>query len=482
MNNLGMIIPLVIYLIFVFGAAFYAYQHRSKGDFLTEYYLGNRSMSGVVLAMTIAASYIGASSVVGGPGAAYRFGLGWVLLAMIQLPTVWLALGVLGKRMAILSRQTQAVTINDILLHRYQSKPLILLTSLGLLLAFFVMMVVQFIGGAILLETVLGVNYRLALLIFAVTVSLYTFIGGFRAVVLTDTLQGMVMIVGTIILLVAVIYTAGGVESAVSTLESIDPALVSPYGPNGMLSFQFMASFWVLVCFAVIGIPSTVVRSMAYKDSKALHRAMLVGTVVLGLIMLGMHLAGALGRAVIPDLDMSQTDRIIPTLMVQVLPPIVAGIFIATPMAAIMSTIDSQLIQSSSVFVKDLYLSVKPEAAKNQKRIASLSGYITLFISVLLFFAALNPPDMLVWMNIFALGGLQATFLWVVVLGLYWDKANAYGAIASIIVGVVSYVGLTAAGIKPFGFHAIVPSLSFGLIAFLIANKLGEHKYQQRQD
>ncbi|OBX02379.1 sodium/panthothenate symporter [Gallibacterium genomosp. 3] len=472
--NLGVIFPLVIYLVFIFGAALYAYSKRHQGDFLTEYYVGNRSMTGFVLAMTTAATYASASSFVGGPGAAYKFGLGWVLLAMIQVPVVWLALGTLGKKFAMLSRETNALTINDLLLYRYKNKYLVWIACIALLLAFFAAMTVQFIGGARLLETTIGLNYTQALLIFAVTVGLYTFIGGFRAVVLTDAIQGTVMILGTVILLGGVIYAAGGVEAAVDKLATIDPALVSPYGPNEMLSFSFMASFWVLVCFGVIGLPHTAVRCMSYKDSKALHRGMIIGTIVLSVIMLGMHLAGALGRVIIPDLTIP--DQVIPALMVKVLPPIVAGIFLAAPMSAIMSTIDAQLIQSSSIFVKDLYLSAKPEAAKNQKKISRFSSLITLLLSALLVIAALNPPDMIIWLNLFAFGGLEAAFLWVIILGLYWEKANAYGAIASMIVGLGIYIGFTTAAIKPFNLHAIVPSLVLGLIAFLIANKFGEKR------
>ena len=438
--NLGIIFPLVIYLVFIFGAALFAYVKRSKGDFLTEYYVGNRSMTGFVLAMTTASTYASASSFVGGPGAAYKYGLGWVLLAMIQVPAVWLALGALGKKFALLSRETNALTINDLFLYRYKNKYLVWISSLALLLAFFAAMVVQFIGG-------------------------------FRAVVLTDTIQGTVMIFGTIVLLVGVIYHLGGVESAVNKLTEIDPSLVSPYGPNEMLDFQFMASFWILVCFGVVGLPHTAVRCMAFKDSKALHRGMLIGTIVLSVIMLGMHLAGALGRAVVPDLTVS--DKVIPTLMLEVLPPIVAGVFLAAPMSAIMSTVDAQLIQSSSIFVKDLYLASKPEAAKNEKRISRISSVITLILSALLILAALNPPDMIIWLNLFAFGGLEAAFLWVIVLGIYWDKANAAGAISSMVVGLSSFVLLTQFGIKLFGFNAIVPALVFGLIAFILGNQFG---------
>ena len=162
--------------------------------------------------------------------------------------------------------------------------------------------------------------------------------------------------------------------------------------------------------------------------------------------------------------------------MLEVLPPIVAGIFLAAPMSAIMSTVDAQLIQSSSIFVKDLYLASKPEAAKNEKRISRISSVITLILSALLILAALNPPDMIIWLNLFAFGGLEAAFLWVIVLGIYWDKANAAGAISSMVVGLSSYVLLTQFGIKLFGFNAIVPALVFGLIAFILGNQFGTKK------
>lgn len=475
--NYSILIPLFLYLCFVFAVAYYAYAKRQKGSFLSEYYVGNRSMSGFVLAMTTAATYVGASSFIGGPGAAYKFGLGWVLLAMIQVPVVLFTLGVLGKKFAMWAREHKSLTINDILFSRYKSPTIVLLASLSLLFSFFIMMAVQFIGVGRLLETTLNIDYRLSVLIFATTVGIYTFIGGFRAVVLTDTIQGLIMMIGTFLLLFGVIYAGGGVSQIIDTLETIDPRLITPYGIEARpLDFTFMASFWVLVCFGLLGLPHTVIRAMSYKNSKALHSGIVIGTVVIALLMLGMHLAGALGRAVVPEL--SVTDKIIPTLMIQVLPPVVAGIFLAAPMAAIMSSIDSMLIQASSTLIKDLYLRFKPEQIRNERRVKILSTVATLFMTILVTVATLNPPDMLIWLNLFALGGLETTFLWVMLLGLYWQKANSYGAVCSMIVGLGSYVTLTAASIKLLDFHAIVPALLFGLIAFLIGNQYGERKIQ----
>lgn len=469
--NTAMLFPLVAYLLLVFGGAFFAYRKRQQGNFLQEYYVGNRSMGGFVLAMTTASTYVGASSFIGGPGAAYKFGLGWVLLAMIQVPVVLFTLGVLGKKFAMFARKHQSLTLNDILYARYQSKTLLLLSSLALLASFFVMMAVQFIGVGRLLETTLNIDYSLSVMIFAITVGLYTFIGGFRAVVITDTIQGLIMMIGTFLLLFAVIHAGGGVEAIMQKLERIDPHLLTPTGIDAMsLDFTFMASFWVLVCFGLLGLPSTVIRAISYKDSLALHRGIVIGTLVISLLMVSIHLAGALGRAILPDLTV--TDKIIPTLMVKILPLSVAGIFLAAPMAAIMSSIDSMLIQSSSTLIKDLYLRAFPEQSHNEKRIKTFSTLTTLMLTLLVTFAVLNPPDMLIWLNIFALGGLESAFLWVIILGLYWDKANKNGAICSMVVGAVSYVLFTYFGVKLFNFHAIVPSLSLGLIAFMVGNKI----------
>lgn len=472
MNKL-ILIPLILYLVFVFAVAYYSYRQRSTGDFLNEYYVGNRSMSGFVLAMTTAATYVGASSFIGGPGAAYKFGLGWVLLAMIQVPVVLFTLGVLGKKFAMWAREQKSLTVNDILFERYKSPYIVLLASLSLLFSFFIMMAVQFIGVGRLLETTLNLDYRLSVLIFALTVGVYTLIGGFRAVVLTDTIQGLIMLLGTGLLLAGVIYAGGGASQITDKLAQIDPHLITPYGIESRpLDFTFMASFWVLVCFGLLGLPHTVVRAMSYKNSKALHSGIVIGTIVVAILMLGMHLAGALGRAIVPELDV--TDKIIPTLMIQVLPPMLAGIFLAAPMAAIMSSVDSNLIQMSSTLIKDLYLRFNPQAIQQEKRIKRLSLMATLLMTLLVTFATLNPPDMLIWLNLFALGGLETTFLWVMLFGLYWKKANAYGALSSMLVGLISYVGLTYFNIKLFDFHAIVPGLLLGLIAFLIGNKIGE--------
>lgn len=472
--NSELLIPLVIYLIAVFALAAFTRRFKSKNHFLNEYFVGGRSMGGFVLAMTLSATYASASSFIGGPGAAYKMGLGWVLLTMIQLPVAWLTLGVLGKKFAIEARIHNAVTVNDILYARFKSRPVVILASLSLLLAFFGTMVVQFVGGARLLQTVTGLPYEQGLFIFAFTVGLYTTIGGFRAVVLTDAMQGIMMLIGTVALLWGVIHAGGSVGELVTKLHDIDPSLVTPYGPHHFISQPFILSFWVLVCFGVIGLPHAAVRCMSYRDSRSVHKGMIIGTIVVALLMLGTSLAGALGRAIVPEVG--SPDQIMPTLMMTVLPPLVAGIFLAGPMAAIMSTIDSQLIQASATLLKDLYINyINPqviEKSDGERRLNRLSLWVTAIFALLVFCAATNPPDMIIWLNLMAFGALQAAFLWPLVLGLYWKKASATGALSSMVVGLITFLLLSWLKPNLGGVHPIVPTQIISLIVFVIGSLL----------
>lgn len=130
------LVPLIGYLLLTILLAVWAQRQSRKGGsgFIEEYFIGGRTMGGFVLAMTIIASYTSASSFVGGPGVAYKLGLGWVLLAMIQVPTTFLTLGVLGKRFAMVGRRIHAVTITDFLYARYRSDAVVILCSVAVLI------------------------------------------------------------------------------------------------------------------------------------------------------------------------------------------------------------------------------------------------------------------------------------------------------------------------------------------------------------
>lgn len=477
--NYQALIPLIVFLIIIFGVGFWASRYVSTSkNFLQEYFLGERSLGGFVLAMTMTATYGSASSFLGGPGAAYNEGLGWVLLSMTQVATGYFVLMVLGKKFAIVTRKYKAVTMVDFLKGRYKSKPVVLISAISIIVFLFSAMAAQWIGGARLIESLTGLSYISALFIFAVSVLVYVTIGGFRAVAMTDAIQGSIMFIGTLILLIAVIIAGGGIPNLIADLSAENPNLITPFGADGTLTPQFVSSFWLLVGVGVVALPQIAVRSMSYKDSKSMHRALIIGTIVVGVIMLNMHLIGVFARPILPGIDVP--DKVMPLVALEVMPAWLAGIVLAAPMAAIMSTVDSLLLLVSSSIVKDVYINyVKPEASNDH--IKRLSIGVTGLLGVIVFLLALNPPELIIWLNLFAFGGLEAAFIWPIVMGLYWKKGNKYGAIASMLSGIILYVLSDTFYPQPFGLHSVVLPVVIAFFAYVFVSLAthGKIKYEE---
>lgn len=466
-----LIIPIFIYILAILIVAWQTGKHKHKaGKFMEEYFIGSRSMGGLVLAMTLISSYVGASSFIGGPGVAYNLGLSWVFLACIQVPTAFFTLGILGKKLAIISRKINGVTITDYLRARYESNLVIVLASLMMLIFFIGTIVAQFVGGARLFESVTGLSYNFGLILFTAVVIIYTTFGGFRAVTITDAIQGIVMLLATGLLFFIILEKGNGMENIMQSILKTNPNLLTP-DSNGAVSKPFILSFWMLVGVGVLGLPVTEVRCMGFKDSKAMHRAMIIGTSIVGILMLGMHLVGVMGAAVEPGVEVG--DKIIPILAIKNMHPILAGVFIAGPLAAIMSSVDSLLIMSSAAIVKDLYINYIDKNPSEDK-IKKLSFATSLLLGIIVFVLALNPPKLLVWINLFALAGQEAAFFCPILLGLYWKRANATGAAVSMIFSVVFYLYTVIMNIKIMNMHQIVPTIIFSILLFTIGSYFGK--------
>lgn len=467
--ELQVMIPLLLFLIAIFMVGLLSSRKMRTGtNFLNDYFLGGRELGGFVLAMTMVATYGSASSFLGGPGTAYTVGFGWILLAMAQVVTGYFVLLILGKKFAILARRYNAVTMIDFLKVRYNSPAVAILSAIAIIVFLFSAMTAQWVGGGRLIESLTGLQYTTSLFIFAIAVLVYVIIGGFRAVALTDAIQGAIMVVGTLVLLIGVIIAGGGVEQIMADLLNENPRLVTPFGADGSLSAAYVSSFWILVGVGVVALPQMAVRAMSYKNARSMHRALVIGTIVTGFIMLNMHLIGIFARPVMPGIDVG--DKVIPIVALEVLPPWLAGIVLAAPMAAIMSTVDSLLLLVSSAIVKDVYINfIRPEA--EEKRIKIVSFSVTGLLGVIVFLLALQPPELLIFLNLFSFGGLEAAFIWPVVLGLYWKYGNKYGAIASMITGMLSYVILhfyNEANGELFGVHTVTFPILISLAAYII--------------
>lgn len=474
--------PLMAFLLFMLWIGFASGRRKSPGgeagSFIRQYFIGGRDLGGFVLAMTTVATYSSISSFVGGPGQAWAVGFGWIYMAIVQVTAIFLVMGILGKKIAIISRRINAVTVVDIIRNRYQSDLLANLSAAVIVLFFCAMMVAQFVGGAKLFETVTGYSYTLGLVLFGLIVVAYTTIGGFRGVAVTDTFCAVMMIVGMAILLWSVLESGGGYEAIMRSIQTRRPEMLEPLA-GGAMSYGFYFTQWILVGICTIALPQSVVRGISYKDTRALHRAMLIGTTVIGLMILLTHFIGVFAGGVLTA-DIAayggNVDYIIPYLIKETMHPALAGVTIIGPIAATISTVSSLLIVCSSAIVKDIYLHemAKRGRAASEKRVAAISMAVTVVFGLMVFAASVVPPSVIWIINMFAFGGLETAFFWTILLGLFWKRANKLGALFSMTGSVAAYCISMAMDFRIWGLHQIVIGITLAGVLFVAGSLLGK--------
>ena len=477
MHSLLTLAPMALFLVAALAIGLLARRSTNAqgGSFASRYYIGNRTLGGFVLAMTTVATYGSVSSFVGGPGQAWLIGWGWVYMAAVQVTALFLLYGILGKKMMLVSHKTGAVTVIDVIRRRYNSNALAAVSAVIIIVFFAATMVAQFVGGAKLFEAVTGYSYELGLAIFGVVVILFTAIGGFRGVALTDALCGIVMLLGLVILAGGLVSAGGGLESLLQRAEAANPAISDPLS-NGSMPYGLYFTQWLLVGIFTFCLPQSVVRCVGARDTKALRSAMVIGTVVIGFMMILGTSMGVLSAGVLtqPLEAYGSVDGIIPAAIATTLPPALAGVAIVGPIAASISTVSSLLITASSSIVKDLWM--HSAAAKGrtlpERHVVTASQAITLGVGVLVFVLSLVPPSVIWKINMFAFGGLETAFCWVLVMGLFWKRATRAGAIASMAGGTLAYCACMALGLKLFGLHQIVIGISVSLVLMVVVSLL----------
>ena len=479
MTSLAGLLPVAVFLVVALAVAVFA-RHQARtatgtaGAFVSEYFLGNRSLGPFVLAMTTIATYGSVSSFVGGPGQAWTIGWGWVYMATVQVTALFLLYGILGKKMALVSRKLGSVTVIDVIRERYQSNALAALSALIMVLFFATTMIAQFVGGAKLFEAVTGYSYITGLAIFGIVCIVFTVIGGFRGVAFTDALCGIAMIVGIVVLAGGILAAGGGYENIMDAIAANHPQMMEPLS-GGNMPIGLYFTQWLLVGVFTFCLPQSVVRTMSSKDTKSLHRAMIWGTVICGAMMIGITALGVLSAGILPgelaDYGGS-VDNIIPTAIVRSLPPWLAGVAIVGPIAASISTVSSLLIASSSAIIKDLWLHhVQAKGGQApQKAVVNASQLVTFVIGAVVFALSVVPPDVIWKINMFAFGGLETAFCWVLVGGLFWKRANAVGALLSMGGGTLAYCMAMAIGFKIAGLHQITIGIAVAFVLMVVGS------------
>ncbi|MBA3590305.1 sodium/pantothenate symporter [Methylibium sp.] len=447
-----LIVPFGVYLLLTLGVAIFARTALTKlvtsgKNFMSEYYIGGRTMGPVVLAFTFVATFASAGTFIGYPGLAYKNGLTVVMTGISQITLAYVAFSIIGKRMCILGHRTGAVTYTEIMRRRFDHPVLVVGITVAIILFFGAFMVAQFAGAARILQSIAGVPYGVGVLLFGGSVALTVVIGGFRAVTWTDTLQGVVMVLGVLIVVPAFFIFAGGPDLVTSRLLEADSARVFGPGPGGWASPSVLIGFWILWVLLAVGNPSLSMRFMAARDTRTIHRAMIIAAVIGTVFYVPMFYFGAAIYTVFPDLP---PDVAVPRAYLASLPGWLAGICLAAPFAAVMSTVDSLLLTASSALVRDIYQGyINPEA--DPKRLSQWSYVISACIGIGVLWLALTPPQLIATVVIYFAGGVASAFVVPLLAMLFWPRATTWGAIASVYGGIAIFLLIDIYAKNPLG-------------------------------
>jgi sodium/pantothenate symporter len=311
-------------------------------------------------------------------------------------------------------------------------------------------------------------DYILGILIFALTVVAYTTYGGFWAVTWTDVLQGIVIVVGAVLLMVLALNKVGGLNEATSKLQQIDPKLVTGPGPNNYLPVGLAISFFFLWTIGSMGQPVGMVRLMACRDTPTLRISLFMIGFYYALIYLPLIITFICARALYPTEFLRESDSIMPVMALRVTEdmPLVGGLILAAPYAAAMSAVAGFLLLMSSSLVRDIYQrNINPDISAGT--VKKISYGTTAVVGIIVTFAAFHPPHFLQYLIIFTGAGMACTFLAPTVFALYWKRATRAGALAGLVSGFSTVAILYVLGWMGVGKPTVWPTLSTSTVGLL---------------
>jgi len=439
-------------LLMILIGAYFSKKNNSSED----YFLGGRKLGGFVAALSAQASDMSGWLLMGLPGAIYLVGVGgdgWCALGLFIGTTLnWLVISSRLRRYTI--RANNSLTLPAYFENRFHDNKRVLMTisSITIVIFFLVYCASALAAGGQLFESIFGVDYKLSLTIGAAVILVYTFLGGFFAVCVTDFIQGMLMLVA---LLAVPLLTLGimkgngmGIMDGLATnalpATSEDFVNIMKYKDGNNTIINIISGLgWGLGYF---GMPHILVRFMAVRDEKELKKSKVTAISWVALSLFFACFIGVVGRAYLaPDaLVESGSERVfiemIKKLFIEdIRVPFIAGLFLCGILAAIMSTADSQLLVSASSVAEDIYKGLIDKKADN-KKVMLVSRITVIAVAIIAYIIALNPNNTIMGLVSNAWAGLGAAFGPLVLTSLFWKRCNFQGAVAGIVSGALTVI------------------------------------------
>ncbi|WPZ02760.1 sodium/proline symporter PutP [Blastomonas marina] len=471
----GTLISLAAYFVLMLGIGLYAW--RKSTDTSEGYLLGGRNLHPAVAALSAGASDMSGWLLLGLPGALYAAGLveAWIGIGLFVGALVnWIVVAPRLRKQSV--ERGNALTIPEFLSNRFPDKAIALRTvsALVIVLFFAVYTASGLVAGGKLFETAFPAllpdlplsDYMLGIWITAGVVLAYTMVGGFLAVSLTDFVQGCIMLVALVLMPLVVMFGEGG--SAGGSLAEV-PVEGFLSLTEGLTLLGFISAVaWGLGYF---GQPHIIVRFMAVRSVEAVTTARNIAMSWMGVCVLGAVGLGIAGRAYVErnGLAVEDPETIFIVLADLLFHPLITGFLLAALLAAIMSTISSQLLVASSSLTEDFYrLFLRKEASERET--VNVGRISTLLVALAAIVVASDPDSQVLGLVSNAWAGFGAAFGPLIILSLTWNRMTGAGAVAGLVTGTGVVAAWIALGWSDW-LYEIVPGFAAAWLAIWLVSK-----------
>ncbi|MFQ6003926.1 MAG: sodium/proline symporter [Woeseia sp.] len=421
---------------------------------------------------------------------------GWLLLGLtgmgyaVGAQAYWVVVGevvgialswtLISRRLKRLTDETDSITLPDVISARFDDRLHILR---GIAVVIILTMVcayvtAQMVASGKALSSFIGMDYESAVILGALIIIAYTFVGGYKAVAYTDVVQGVLMLLGLIIVPAFAIVNACGWQGVTDNLAAQDPGLLSMWSitGSGLPGWIALASF-LGIGLPFLGVPQLMVRFMSAKDEDELKKARIMSVIVILLFDAGAVTAGMAGRALFPGLDDAET--IFPVLSSELFPPLITGVMMIVVLSAIMSTVDSLLLLASSAVVRDTLQKIVG-SAKSDKALAGYGKVVTILIGIIGIAFAIEEVKFIFWFILFAWSGLGAAFGPVIICMFYYRKSTLAGAAAGMLGGfLTSVVWVLVFKTDTYDLYEMIPGFIVGVTLTLLVSHMTKSATRQ---
>ena len=452
------------YLAMLIGVGIWASRFSSQG--ISEFFIGGRKMNRLVVALSAVVSGRSAWLLIGVTGMAYSRGASavWAVAGYI---TVELFLFLYyAHRLRTYTEAHDCITVPDFFAARFNDRN----GSLRMLLVavFLIFMVSyvssQFLAGGKAFASGFGIDQTTGIFLSAAIILIYTVLGGFLAVSITDMIQAFFMIFALVVLPVIAITDAGGFSVVLQQLSALDPGYIDPFAISAGAAIGFLG-----IGLGSPGNPHILARYMSINDASQLRWSAVVGTVWNVLMAGGALLIGLVGRMLFPDVAMlpgGDPEQIYTTLAQQQLHPALFGMVVASIFAAIMSTADSQLLVAASSVVRDLYeQQIRKGASIPQQKLVRYSRWVVIALVLLALVFGLLAGELVFWLVLFAWAGLGAAVGPTSILALYWKRTTKKGVMAGIVTGTLVTIIWNQTPVLKSAVYELIPGFLLALLA-----------------